>query len=118
MESKRLAIYILFCLAFIAFGISSFFDLIFVTYFYLILIALLLIGMVYYYNSLTYLIQLYHPERYDEIKYSMKYFFLIETIPLCLTVILNCLSSTVSNEDALVFIVNTYQVIWILYPLL
>ena len=49
--------------------------------------SLIVIGLSSYYFSLTKLIETHHEKRYFEIKVSMRYFFLIEIVPLSLTML-------------------------------
>jgi hypothetical protein len=89
METYRLIIYIALCLSFFGLDIAllASHPSLFITFASMFLFALLLAGMVYFYYTLASLIQQYHPQRYEEIKDSMKFFFLIETIPLSASVL-------------------------------
>ena len=49
---------------------------------FLFLSILTIAGVTFSYFSLSRLIKKYHPNRYDEIKTSMRYFFLLETLQL------------------------------------
>ena len=65
---------------FISYG--SYYEL---TY-HVILDSSIVVGLRFYYSSLTTLIEKYHPERYAKIRKQMLFFYLLETIPLSLTI--------------------------------
>ena len=58
---------------------------------YSIIELTILVGLVYSYRSLTLLMQQHHPDRYLEIKQSMKYFLYVETVPFSYEVVYNFL---------------------------
>jgi hypothetical protein len=77
-------------------------------------------GLNYSYFSMTSLIQKNHPGRYSQIKASLKYFYLVETIPLVVTLTLDIIQISIMifiKVDVSLF-TNLIEFIWILYPLL
>lgn len=82
---------------------------------------LLIVGLVYSYNSLTRLLKEFHLKRYKEIKSSMGYFFYVELIPLvisCIFFIFTFLRKATDTVpvDEYVYVVIVEVTVMLIYP--
>ena len=79
----------------------------------------LIIGLIYAYLTTISILRKNHGKRYDEIKDSMKYFYIIEIFPLILTVLLDIYGTVYYyfNNSEIKIQLDLIRIVWSLYPL-